>query len=119
MSNYQIEKEQLLRQQEILASLGYYKGELDGIWGPKTIEAKKAYEKSLDFIPGIPNNGMPFSSAAPYPAGIYKTLTGGRGSVVMLECAARLPYIERLKNTVTVKADKSVSTESINNVGTS
>jgi peptidoglycan hydrolase-like protein with peptidoglycan-binding domain len=55
------------RQQQILTYLGYYGGHIDGIWGPKTIEAKKAFESSGKFKPGIPNSGSPFSFTPPFP----------------------------------------------------
>lgn len=64
----QVSKEQIKRQQEILSVLGFYHGKFDGIWGPKSIEAKKRFEADARFIPGIPNNGMPFASKGPYPA---------------------------------------------------
>ena len=55
------------RQQQILTHLGYYSGKIDGIWGPKTIEAKKAFETSGHFKPGIPSSGSPFSFTPPFP----------------------------------------------------
>lgn len=64
----QVEKNQIQRQQEILAVLGFYFGDFDGVWGPKTIEAKKKFEASPSFVPGIPNNGLPFGDRGPYPA---------------------------------------------------
>lgn len=64
----QVEKEQIQRQQEILAVLGYYKFECDGLWGPKTIDAKKKFEADRSFVPGIPNNGLPFADRGPYPS---------------------------------------------------
>jgi hypothetical protein len=64
----QVKKEQLQRQQEILGVLGFYHGKFDGIWGPKSIEAKKRFEADARFVPGIPNNGLPFADKPPYPA---------------------------------------------------
>lgn len=64
----QVTKEQIQRQQEILSVLGFYHGKFDGIWGPKTIEAKKRYEGDAKFVPGIPNNGLPFGDRGPFPA---------------------------------------------------
>lgn len=66
----QIKKEQLERQQEILKLLGFYQGKVDGIWGPRSIDAKKKFEASNSFAPGIPKNGMPFADFGPYPANI-------------------------------------------------
>ena len=66
----QFEKPQLEQQQRLLASLGFYSGKLDGIWGPSSIAAKKRYEASESFIPGVPSSGLPFASRPPYPVGI-------------------------------------------------
>lgn len=66
----QVQKHELERQQQILKALGFYHGKIDGIWGPKSIDAKKKFEASPSFPPGIPNNGMPFRDNGPYPAGV-------------------------------------------------
>lgn len=66
----QYETAQLRRQQLIMHVLGFYDGALDGIWGPKSIEAKKRFEASPKFMPAIPANGMPFAGRAPFPNGI-------------------------------------------------
>lgn len=73
----QVQPEQIKRQQMILQALGFYHGKLDGIWGPMTIEAKKRFEASPNFRPGIPNNGLPFGDRPPYPAGITMDHTTG------------------------------------------
>ena len=62
----QFQNAQIVRQQQVLAHLGYYKGRIDGIWGPGTIKAKKEFE-SMGFAPGVPNGGLPFASRGPYP----------------------------------------------------
>lgn len=66
----QTDRRQLLRQQVILRALGFYKGRLDGIWGPNSISAKKAFEADISFLPGIPKKGLPFAGTKPLPAGI-------------------------------------------------
>jgi peptidoglycan hydrolase-like protein with peptidoglycan-binding domain len=66
----QFQNAQLVRQQQVLAHLGYYKGRIDGIWGPGTIKAKKEFE-AMGFAPGVPNGGLPFASRGPYPKGIF------------------------------------------------
>lgn len=66
----QVKTEQLIRQQEIMKALGFYHGKIEGIWGPKSIDAKKKFEASPTFSPGIPKNGMPFADHGPYPANI-------------------------------------------------
>ena len=66
----QFQNAQIVRQQQVLAHLGYYKGRIDGIWGPGTIKAKKEFV-SVGFAPGVPNGGLPFASRGPYPKGIF------------------------------------------------
>lgn len=67
----QIGNEQIKAQQNIMKAKGFYKGAIDGIWGPMTIEAKKKWELSGKYAPGLPNNGLPLGSKGPYPAGVY------------------------------------------------
>lgn len=74
----QFQNTQIIRQQQVLAHLGYYKGRIDGIWGPSTIKAKKEFE-AIGFAPGVPNGGLPFAARGPYPKGVF--MVGG-----MLEC---------------------------------
>ncbi len=66
----QVSKEQLKRQQMILKALRFYLGKIDGVWGPLSITAKKKFESSPTFIPGLPNNGLPFKDGVTYPAGM-------------------------------------------------
>ena len=66
----QFQNAQIVRQQQVLAHLGYYKGRIDGIWGPGTIKAKKEFE-AMGFAPGVPNGGLPFASRGPYPKSIF------------------------------------------------
>ena len=73
----QVNTEQLQRQQLIMQALGFYFGKIDGVWGPRSIEAKKRFEADPTFRPGIPANGMPFGDRPPYPAGVtYDHATG-------------------------------------------
>lgn len=62
----------LQRQQIVLKHLGYYHGKCDGIWGPSTTAAKRAFELSGNYNPGYPNNGMPFNHEGPFPKGIMR-----------------------------------------------
>jgi hypothetical protein len=66
-----LEKKHLIRGQQILTHFGYYSGSIDGVWGPASIEAKKKFEVSGKFAPGIPNNGLPFKAEPPYARGIF------------------------------------------------
>lgn len=66
-----IDRAAIKRQQLVLKHLGYYHGEIDGIWSKKSMEAKIQYERSGKFNPGIPNNGMPFNTNVKLPQGLY------------------------------------------------
>jgi len=77
-NTFQKSEEQLRRQQDILKTLGFYNGALDGIWGPGSIAAMKKFEADPTFRPGIPNHGMPLGDAPPYPAFISKDTDKGR-----------------------------------------
>lgn len=100
---------QIERQQLILQVLGFYNGKLDGIWGPKTVEAKKAFERSTKFNPGIPNNGLPFPNMGPYPRGIRMEASG------LLTCFEVEDYLTKppvqTKLSLPEKKDTSVTPE--------
>lgn len=88
----QVKKEQLERQQQILTALGYYHHKVDGIWGPRSIEAKKRFEALPAFCPGIPRNGMPFGDKGPYPPHITMDYaTGLLDHPKRLEVASKPP----------------------------
>lgn len=67
-----VSKQELIEQQQLLAALGFYKGEIDGIWSTETIKAKIAYERTREFAPAIPNYGMPFESDRKLPRGVMR-----------------------------------------------
>lgn len=67
----QTTKQQLIRHQAILAHHGFYRGKMDGIWGPDCIAAKREFELSPAFKPAYPNNGLPFNLDQPLPDGVY------------------------------------------------
>ena len=81
--------EQLARQQEIMKLLGYYNGLVDGVWGPATVEAKKKWELSDKFAPGLPNMGLPLANRGPYPKGIYLDKSSGFLTCGELEMAQK------------------------------
>lgn len=66
----QVTPEQLKRQQLIMKALGFFHGIPDGVWGPQSISAKQAFEKDRRFLPGLPNNGLPFREGVALPAGM-------------------------------------------------
>jgi peptidoglycan hydrolase-like protein with peptidoglycan-binding domain len=64
------------RQQQILSKLGFYEGKIDGFWGPKTVAAKKEFERSQDFKPCVPNYGLPFTLSSPLPSCLFPSSDG-------------------------------------------
>jgi hypothetical protein len=63
----QVTKEKMAAQQLVLFHLGYYRGNIDGIWSAATIEAKKQFEAEPDFLPAYPNGGLPFGERDKLP----------------------------------------------------
>lgn len=63
----QLTKEKLMAQQLVLFHLGFYKGNIDGIWSAATIDAKKAFEADVSFLPAYPNGGLPFGERDKLP----------------------------------------------------
>ena len=63
----QTAKPEIIAQQAVLNFLGFYKGAIDGIWGPVCILAKQRYEADPSFK-SIPNNGLPFAKGKKIPA---------------------------------------------------
>lgn len=59
------------RIQLVMAHLGYYRGEFDGIWGPDCVAAMRAWEMADEFEPAAPNNGMPFRVNGKLPKGLH------------------------------------------------
>lgn len=55
---------------------GFYKGKIDGVWGPKSIAAKQKWERSGKFAPAIPNNGFPLNDRASLPPGVIRQANG-------------------------------------------
>lgn len=108
MMTMQTRPEQLKRQQAIMKKFGFYKGKIDGIWGPMCIASKRAFEASPEFKPGYPNNGMPFKGTGPFPKGIRidvtaRTMLTCEGVEEILKEAARESSI---KNEADIKAEK-------------
>ena len=57
-------------QQIVMKSLALYDGRCDGVWGPKSIEAKRAWEVTPEFEPAVPNGGMPINTGDKLPKGL-------------------------------------------------
>lgn len=101
----------IARQQQILTYLGYYSGKIDGIWGPKCIEAKKQFENLRAFVPGLPNGGLPFADQPPYPKGII------RGKYQLLELVGvaveQLPPLEIVESPALPEISKIAAVEPV------
>lgn len=98
----QVGTDQLKRQQLLLTVKGFYKGKIDGIWGPDTVAAKKKWESDRSFVPGLPNSGLPFANKGPWPAGL-------RISAGLLTCAEVESYLVKKVDVHKVK-DTTVTT---------
>ena len=72
MKQFDTNPDRLRRQQAVMSHLKFYRGELDGIWGPASISAKKAFEVSGSFTGGLPNQGLPFNPNAQLPSILYR-----------------------------------------------
>lgn len=95
----QVTKEKLAAQQLVLFHLGFYKGNVDGIWSTSTINAKRAFEADPSFVPAYPNGGMPFGDRDKLPKGWrfgakgvigHVDLTPERAKELMTEHEARV-----------------------------
>jgi peptidoglycan hydrolase-like protein with peptidoglycan-binding domain len=62
---------ELRAQQLVLAFLGFYNGDIDGIWSNATIRAMKAFECDDKFLPAVPTQGLPFRLNCRLPKGMY------------------------------------------------
>lgn len=102
----QYENHQLKRQQLIMNCLGFYNGKFDGIWGPKSIDAKKRFESSSKFLPAIPTNGMPFAGRGPFPNGI----SAGRDGLLYHDSIEGVLEKERVASKTPVPAETKKST---------
>ncbi len=65
----QVTKEKLSAQQLVLFHLGFYKGNIDGIWSDSSIDAKRKFEADVTFLPAYPNGGLPFGERDKLPKG--------------------------------------------------
>lgn len=64
------QQEQFQFQQIVMASLGLYDGKCEGVWGAKSIAAKREWECTADFEPAVPNGGKPFTQGCKLPKGM-------------------------------------------------
>lgn len=113
----QIKKEQLQRQQKIMAHLGFYRHKCDGIWGPESISAKKRWEADPSFIPALPNNGLPFGDRDPLPKGMTHSRTERMFSFAGMDLNAETPEPEKKEEQPAEKKEEqpSINTEGSHN----
>lgn len=95
----QVTKEKMAAQQLVLFHLGFYKGNIDGIWSEATIAAKRKFEADPSFLPAYPNHGLPFGDRDKLPKnwrygakGVigHKELTPEAAQAIMTEHEARI-----------------------------
>lgn len=61
----------IARQQQILAYLGFYDGEIDGIWGEESQKAMRLFESTYEFKPGDSTYGQPLCVFSNLPNIVY------------------------------------------------
>jgi hypothetical protein len=95
----QVTKEKMAAQQLVLFHLGFYKGNIDGIWSEATIAAKRKFEAEPSFLPAYPNHGLPFGDRDKLPKGWryghkgvigHTDLSPERAKEIMTEHEARI-----------------------------
>jgi len=95
----QVTKEKMAAQQLVLFHLGFYKGNIDGIWSAATIAAKRQFEADPSFLPAYPNHGLPFGDRDKLPKGWryghkgvigHADLSPERAAEIMKEHEARI-----------------------------
>lgn len=86
-------------QQAVMAALGFYDGEIDGSWGPKSVAAMKQWEMEESFDPALPTRGYPMS----YPSRLPKGLSWAAGP------SPRINYV-LLGSALRVEVEKQMAT---------
>ena len=118
----QYTKEKLAAQQLVLFHLGYYKGLIEGIWGPDSIEAKRQFESNPSFVPGNPNGGLPFGDRDRLPKGmsynrglvVHSGLTDERKAEIETAMRARIAAKNpQAQPAVTLKVEDAVVENSL------
>ena len=57
-------------QQSVMTVLGFYDGNIDGVWGPKCVAAMNRWQLEDSFDPALPNNGYFFTPPQRLPKGL-------------------------------------------------
>ena len=57
-------------QQSVMTALGFYDGDIDGVWGPKCVAAMNRWQLEDSFDPALPNNGYFFTPPSRLPKGL-------------------------------------------------
>lgn len=53
-----------------MTALGFYDGDIDGVWGPKCVAAMNLWQLEDSFDPALPNNGYFFTPPSRLPKGL-------------------------------------------------
>ena len=53
-----------------MTALGFYDGDIDGVWGPKCVAAMNRWQLEDSFDPALPNNGYFFTPPSRLPKGL-------------------------------------------------
>lgn len=65
-----IEMKLIAVQQSVMTALGFYDGDIDGVWGPKCVAAMNRWQLEDSFDPALPNNGYFFTPPSRLPKGL-------------------------------------------------
>lgn len=114
----QYTKDKLISQQLAMFHLGFYTGNIDGIWGPDSQEAKRKFERCETFLPAYPNGGMPFGERDRLPTGwkyvegnliTVEGLTNDRAKEIISAVASRnKPEVKQTPVAVPVEAEPAI-----------
>lgn len=87
--------------QVIMTLLGFYDGQCNGVWGPKSIAAMRKWEMTDEFEPAVPLNGKPFLGRGRLPEGFEY----GPGPSILCDLLYSDKAIELLKTPLLSAAD--------------
>lgn len=77
-------------QQFYLKEMGFYDGLIDGLWGPKSRQAMRDFQKDDQYKPALKTDDSPFVPFDRLPHGYKWDVIDGQRGIVKLD---NLPYI--------------------------